>query len=61
MDGPLCRGCGLCVEVCEYGARELDPRRGLARVREVLCQGCGACQQKGFEKKQLLSMIEEAI
>ncbi|MHB8985117.1 MAG: hypothetical protein ACYC38_04180 [Eubacteriales bacterium] len=49
------------MEVCEYGARELDPRRGLARVREVLCQGCGACQQKGFEKKQLLSMIEEAI
>lgn len=70
VDPALCRGCGLCVAACEYGARELDPWTGVARVREVLCQGCGACaaacpggacQQKGFEKKQLLSMIEEAI
>jgi heterodisulfide reductase subunit A len=55
----LCRGCGRCVEVCEFGAPSLvelsaEPalspehsRRGegakVARVNPVLCKGCGAC------------------
>ncbi|MFQ6032961.1 MAG: CoB--CoM heterodisulfide reductase iron-sulfur subunit A family protein, partial [Candidatus Zixiibacteriota bacterium] len=65
-----CSGCGLCVLVCPYEAREIDPETGTARVTEVLCQGCGACavacpngatEQKSFEKKQILSMIEAAL
>ncbi|AEG60924.1 FAD-dependent oxidoreductase [Desulforamulus ruminis] len=70
VDLELCKGCGICVEACVYGARVLDERRGVALVREVLCQGCGACvaacpsgatQQKGFEKEQLLAMMDAAL
>jgi heterodisulfide reductase subunit A len=66
----LCAACGLCVEVCPYGARVLEPGMTHAEVIEVLCQGCGACvaacpnkasQQKGFEFAQLFEMIETAI
>jgi len=66
----LCAACGLCVEVCPYGARRLEPGMTHAEVVEVLCQGCGACvaacpnkasQQKGFEFSQVFAMIEAAI
>jgi heterodisulfide reductase subunit A len=65
----LCAACGLCVEVCPYGARVLEPGMAHAEVIEVLCQGCGACivacpnkasQQKGFEFVQMLSMLDAA-
>jgi heterodisulfide reductase subunit A len=36
-------GCGACVEICPYEARELDPVRGIATVNAALCQNCGAC------------------
>lgn len=70
VDPELCKGCGICVSACVYGARVLDERKGIALVREVLCQGCGACvaacpsgatQQKGFEKQQLLAMMDAAL
>jgi heterodisulfide reductase subunit A len=63
----LCTACGLCVEVCPYEARRLEPGMDHAEVIEVLCQGCGACvaacpnkasQQKGFEFNQVLSMLD---
>ena len=38
-----CMGCGICVEVCPYNAREIDEERGIARVRPFLCDACGAC------------------
>ncbi len=65
----LCSACGLCVEICPYGARRLEPGMKYAEVIEVLCQGCGACvaacpnkasQQKGFEFRQVFEMIEAA-
>ncbi|GAB4280700.1 MAG: hypothetical protein Kow0092_36310 [Deferrisomatales bacterium] len=43
VDPDLCSACGLCVPICPYGARELDPRAGFSRVNEALCEGCGAC------------------
>lgn len=70
VDQELCRGCGLCIKNCPYGARVMDEHRKVSRVHEVLCRGCGACvsvcpsgasQQKGFEKKQLLTMIDAAL
>jgi heterodisulfide reductase subunit A-like polyferredoxin len=66
----LCSACGLCVEICPYGARRLEPGMVYAEVIEVLCQGCGACvaacpnkasQQKGFEMSQVFSMLDAAV
>jgi heterodisulfide reductase subunit A-like polyferredoxin len=63
----LCSACGLCVEVCPYNARELEPGGTCAEVIEVLCQGCGACvvacpnkasQQRGFEMAQVYGMLD---
>lgn len=62
-----CKGCGLCVEACSYGARVMNEMTGVAEVLDVLCQGCGACvascpsgasQQKGFEKQQIIAMLD---
>ena len=30
VDRDVCSGCGLCVPLCPYDAREVDPRIGLA-------------------------------
>jgi heterodisulfide reductase subunit A-like polyferredoxin len=66
----LCAACGLCVEVCPYNARRLEPGAKYAEVVEVLCQGCGACvvacpnkasQQRGFEFDQVTAMIDAAL
>jgi len=63
----LCAACGLCVEICPYDARVLEPGAPHAEVIDVLCQGCGACvaacpnkasQQKGFETVQIYGMID---
>ena len=43
VDENICSGCGICVEICPYEAREMDARRGISIVHSALCQGCGAC------------------
>ncbi len=43
VEPELCAGCGMCVEVCPFGAPSLDPFWGVSRVNAVLCKGCGAC------------------
>ncbi len=43
VDENICSGCGICVQICPYEAREMDPRRGISVVHSALCQGCGAC------------------
>ncbi len=62
-----CKGCGLCIEACAYGARYMNELTNVAEVLDVLCQGCGACvascpsgacQQKGFEKEQIIAMLD---
>ncbi|MCJ7625232.1 MAG: 4Fe-4S binding protein, partial [Anaerolineaceae bacterium] len=66
----LCSACGLCVEVCPYHARILEPGMKYAEVVDVLCQGCGACivacpnkasQQRGFEFLQINAMIDASL
>jgi heterodisulfide reductase subunit A-like polyferredoxin len=66
----LCSACGVCVDVCPYNARVLEPGMPYAEVVEVLCQGCGACvvacpnkasQQKGFEFLQVSDMLDAAL
>ena len=70
VDEDVCTGCGNCVDVCAYKARELDPQRMVAVVNEALCVGCGACVSacpsnssihRNFTKKQILRMVEEII
>ncbi|MDR3575195.1 MAG: FAD-dependent oxidoreductase [Anaerolineaceae bacterium] len=66
----LCAACGICVDICPYGARRLEPGMQHAEVIDVLCQGCGACvvacpnkasQQRGFEFMQISDMIDTAL
>ncbi len=40
-DRELCTGCGICIEVCPFGALALD-ESGRA-VADERCTGCGAC------------------
>jgi heterodisulfide reductase subunit A len=37
----LCIGCGLCEEICPYGAPKVEERK--SKIREILCRGCGSC------------------
>jgi len=64
-----CAACGLCVDVCPAGARELEEGQG-AIVHAGLCQGCGACvvacpsgtsDQPGLDDRSIMSMIEDAV
>jgi heterodisulfide reductase subunit A len=55
----LCVGCGLCIELCPYGAPELvtgEKDGTKARIIEALCHGCGtcaaSCPQKAISCKQ---------
>jgi heterodisulfide reductase subunit A len=44
-DEDACRGCGLCVALCPYGALEIvqtDKGRKVS-VISVACKGCGVC------------------
>ncbi len=70
VDEEICTGCGICVEVCAYNARELHEITKIAGVNEALCVGCGACISacpsnasihKNFTKEQILRMVEEII
>ncbi len=70
VDEDLCKGCGICVEICPYNAREINEWKKIAKVIEVLCQGCGACvsacpngatQQRNLTSLQVFNMIDMAI
>jgi heterodisulfide reductase subunit A2 len=46
IDGEKCIGCGLCSEVCAFGAIVLEPIEGKglrARNISASCKGCGLC------------------
>jgi len=66
----LCSGCGVCVAVCPYDARQLNREKHVVEVNEVLCEGCGACaaacpagaaQQRNFKDTQLVNMIKAIL
>jgi ferredoxin len=46
IDETMCRGCGDCVDVCQFGAIELREKTGeasVAHVESALCRGCNLC------------------
>ena len=70
VDKDACSGCGLCVQVCPFGAMTFNEAEGVAEVNEVLCAGCGncaaacpsgACSVKGFRDAQILAQIEAFV
>lgn len=68
-----CRGCGRCMEVCEFDAISLveDGKGGqIAKVDEIRCEGCGACTVAccnkamniiGFSIPQLIANVEGLV
>jgi heterodisulfide reductase subunit A len=73
VDEARCRGCGECVELCEFRAPELvhvAPGRFAARINPSLCKGCGTCAgacpsgaitARHFTDHQIHAMIDAAF
>jgi len=68
VDTDLCIGCGLCEELCPYGAPKVE--EGKSKVIEVLCRGCGACAaecprraitMRHFGDQQILAQVQAAL
>jgi len=66
----LCVGCGVCVNVCAYGAVTIDELRHISVVNEVLCRGCGNCaaacpsgaaRHRHFTTKQITQEMGEIL
>jgi len=65
-----CRGCGKCVEICQFQAPKLvetSPGVFTARINGSLCKGCGTCASwcpsgaitaRHFTDRQLNAMID---
>ncbi|MFC1572088.1 FAD-dependent oxidoreductase [Candidatus Eisenbacteria bacterium] len=73
IDAALCRGCGLCVSLCEFHAPSLqETGEGqmaleVAQINAALCKGCGTCavwcptgaiRARHFTDSQITEMID---
>jgi heterodisulfide reductase subunit A len=67
-DKDACRGCGLCVALCPYGALDIeDTAQGRkAKLISASCKGCGICAATcyrhaisihGFNDSQLKAQV----
>jgi heterodisulfide reductase subunit A-like polyferredoxin len=65
VDPLMCSSCGVCVEICPYGAPAFNDK-GVAEINPVICKGCGLCTAScrsgaihlnGFDEGQIMAMI----
>jgi len=63
-----CIGCGLCEEICVYGAHYVE--EGTSHTIAALCRGCGACaaecprraiSMQHYSDEQILSQVKAAL
>jgi heterodisulfide reductase subunit A len=68
VDKDACRGCGLCVALCPYGALDIEDTAGGRKVKLISasCKGCGICAAtcyrhaisiNGFNDTQLKAQV----
>jgi len=66
-DPELCAACGLCADVCPFGAPSIDPVWNVSVVNAVLCKGCGTCaamcpskaiRLQHFTPEQILAQVD---
>ncbi len=43
INAERCIGCGVCDEVCRFGAIRTSPDTGISQVDPVACEGCATC------------------
>jgi heterodisulfide reductase subunit A len=69
-DPELCAACGLCVDVCPFGAPSIDPVWNVSVVNAVLCKGCGTCaamcpskaiRLQHFTPEQILAQVDVLV
>jgi len=68
VDEEQCIGCGLCEEICVYGAHYVE--EGTSHTIAALCRGCGACaaecprraiSMQHYSDEQILSQVKAAL
>ena len=61
-DEDACRGCGLCVALCPYGALEIvhTEKGRKVRVIPVACKGCGVCAATCYQHALTVNSYTDA-
>ena len=62
VDEEACRGCGLCVALCPYGALEVvrTEKGRKVRVIPVACKGCGVCAATCYQHALSINSYSDA-
>ena len=72
VNDDICSGCGLCVQVCPFGAMQLVSKDGksVAQVTVAQCKGCGTCggtcpsgaiTMNHFRDEEIMAQLEALI
>ena len=73
VDPVVCRGCGTCTTICEFGAAlliEQSPGIFVSKIDEAICRGCGTCvahcpsnaiYQNGLDDSQIAASLEALL